>query len=87
MIFCLNRKESIKPPEIFYQQIIANLYYTINCTGRKSIKEADLIIFIHHIQKIEEKCEFLPSQDILSLLKPVFSFLFLYTLLILGTKE
>lgn len=70
MIFVLNRKDTIKPPEIFYQQIISNLYYTINSIGRKNMKEADLFIFMHHIQKIEEKCEFLPSQDMSTLISP-----------------
>lgn len=71
MIYCLNRKESIKPPEIFYQQITANLYNTINAVGRRNMKEADIIIFMHHIQKIEEKCEFLPSQDLSLFISPV----------------
>ena len=77
MIFVLNRKDTIKPPEIFYQQIISNLYYTINSIGRKNMKEADLFIFMHHIQKIEEKCEFLPSQDMSMLIHPVFKKKFL----------
>jgi len=34
------------------------------------MKEADLFIFMHHIQKIEEKCEFLPSQDMSTLINP-----------------
>jgi len=32
------------------------------------MKESDVAVFIHHIQKIEEKCEFLPSFDISKLI-------------------
>jgi hypothetical protein len=71
MIYCLNKKQTLKPPPIFYSQVIANLYYTINSTGRKNMKEADIAIFIHHIQKIEEKCEFLPSFDTSKLIPSV----------------
>lgn len=71
MIYCLNKKQTTKLSNIFYQQIISNLYYTINCTAAANLKEEDAIIFKHHIRKIEEKREFLPSLDVSSLISPV----------------
>jgi len=68
LIYCLNRRQTIKPPPIFYSQIITNLYHTVNGNIKKNMKESDVAVFIHHIQKIEEKCEFLPSFDISKLI-------------------
>lgn len=65
MIYCLNRKQTIKLPNIFYQQICSNLHYGVNSIARNNLKESDsLVLFTHHIQKIEDKREFLPSFDI-----------------------
>mmetsp|Transcript_7105 Transcript_7105/g.6363 ORF Transcript_7105/g.6363 Transcript_7105/m.6363 type:complete len:142 (+) Transcript_7105:2513-2938(+) len=63
MIYALNGKHTTKPPQIFINQVTANLYYTINNNGRKNLKDQDVYVFLHHIQRIEEKQEYLPSFD------------------------
>lgn len=63
MIYALNGKHTTKPPQIFINQVAANLYYTINNNGRKNLKDQDVYVFLHHIQRIEDKQEYLPSFD------------------------
>lgn len=39
MIYALTKKKCLQPPNIFYQQIIANLYHIVNNNGRKCMKD------------------------------------------------
>mmetsp|Transcript_55401 Transcript_55401/g.76790 ORF Transcript_55401/g.76790 Transcript_55401/m.76790 type:complete len:137 (+) Transcript_55401:91-501(+) len=68
MIYALTKKKCLQPPNVFYQQIIANLYHTVNNNGRKSLKDQDLYVCLHLISKIEEKREYVPGFEPESLL-------------------
>lgn len=63
LIHSLNRRQTIRPPQIMYNQIIANLNNTVKTVGQKSMKENDITIFKHHLHKIGDKIEFIPSLD------------------------
>lgn len=71
MSYIINKKTTIKPPAIFQKQIVANLYYTINNNGRKYLKDQEVYVFLHHIQRIEDGQEYLPSFDINTLISSV----------------
>lgn len=68
MIYCLNSKNTIKPSPLCHQQICSNLEKTMAYTGRHNIKEQDMIIFRHHVRKIKDRQEFLPSFDVSALI-------------------
>ena len=65
MIYCLSNKTAIKPPKIFYAQIINNMIYTHGLRATKEDPEPEMIIFKHMISKLES-AEMLPLGDVYS---------------------
>ena len=53
MIYCLTNKAAIKPPKIFYMQIVNNMNYTYSLRTKKDDPEPEMVIFQHMISKLE----------------------------------
>lgn len=64
MVFALNRKQNIKIPQIFHQQILANLNNTLLTIGSQTLKEPEITHFKKYIKRIEDKVEYWPTFDL-----------------------